>query len=83
MDLQYGKTPRNRVVEMIVSIGPWLTSRPQMSVKLFLYGGSPGEIGGNRILVELRDRRWLLDFGTRAKGGLGGQTGNSFRSLAD
>jgi len=54
-----------------------------MSVKLFLYGGSPGEIGGNRILVELRDRRWLFDFGTRAKGGLGGQTGNFFRSFAD
>ncbi|MGH7545898.1 MAG: MBL fold metallo-hydrolase [Gemmatimonadota bacterium] len=26
-----------------------------------------GEIGGNRILLEFGDRRWLLDFGTRFK----------------
>lgn len=26
-----------------------------------------GEIGGNRILLEWDDRRWLLDFGTRFK----------------
>ncbi len=30
-----------------------------------VYGGAPGEIGGNRILLEWDERRWLLDFGTR------------------
>lgn len=30
-----------------------------------VYGGAPGEIGGNRILLEWDDAAWLLDFGTR------------------
>lgn len=34
-------------------------------VSVTVYGGAPGEIGGNRILLEWADRRWLLDFGTR------------------
>jgi hypothetical protein len=29
-----------------------------------VYGGAPGKIGGNRILLEWDDGRWLLDFGT-------------------
>ncbi|HZI21846.1 MAG TPA: MBL fold metallo-hydrolase [Gemmatimonadales bacterium] len=35
------------------------------SVTLTVYGGAPGEIGGNRIVLEWTDRRWLLDFGMR------------------
>jgi hypothetical protein len=35
------------------------------SVSVTAYGGAPGEIGGNRILLEWTDHRWLLDFGTR------------------
>ncbi len=35
------------------------------SVTLTVYGGAPGEIGGNRILLEWAERRWLLDFGMR------------------
>jgi ribonuclease J len=34
-------------------------------VTLTVYGGAPGEIGGNRILLEWGERRWLLDFGMR------------------
>jgi ribonuclease J len=34
---------------------------------------SSGEIGGNKILVETPDRRWMLDFGTRFS-----QTGRYF-----
>jgi ribonuclease J len=30
-----------------------------------MYGGAPGEIGGNRILLEWDDGGWMLDFGTR------------------
>lgn len=30
-----------------------------------VYGGAPGEIGGNRISLEWAARRWLLDFGMR------------------
>jgi ribonuclease J len=46
------------------------------SITLTLYGGSPGEIGGNRILLEWPDHRWLLDFGTRF-----GQTGKYFEEF--
>jgi len=46
------------------------------SVAITLYGGSPGEIGGNRILLEWPERRWLLDFGTRF-----GQTGKYFEEF--
>jgi len=38
-------------------------SRTGFSVTV--YGGAPGEIGGNRILLEWAARRWLLDFGMR------------------
>ena len=41
-----------------------------------LFGGSPGEIGGNRILLEWPEGRWLLDFGTRF-----GQTGKYFEEF--
>jgi len=30
-----------------------------------VYGGAPGEIGGNRILLEWDEGGWMLDFGTR------------------
>ena len=46
------------------------------SVTITLYGGSPGEIGGNRILLEWPEHRWLLDFGTRF-----GQTGKFFEEF--
>jgi len=46
------------------------------SVSITLYGGAPGEIGGNRILLEWQARRWLLDFGTRF-----GQTGKFFEEF--
>ena len=45
-------------------------------VSITLYGASPGEIGGNRILLEWPERRWLLDFGTRF-----GQTGKFFEEF--
>jgi ribonuclease J len=38
---------------------------PGSAVTLTVYGGAPGEIGGNRILLEWAERRWLLDFGMR------------------
>jgi hypothetical protein len=38
---------------------------PGSRVYVTVYGGAPGEIGGNRILLEWPDRRWLLDFGMR------------------
>ncbi len=34
-------------------------------LRITVYGGAPGEIGGNRILLEWDDGAWLLDFGTR------------------
>ena len=46
------------------------------AVTISLYGGSPGEIGGNRILLEWPEHRWLLDFGTRF-----GQTGKFFEEF--
>ncbi len=46
------------------------------SVAITLYGGSPGEIGGNRILLEWPEHRWLLDFGTRF-----GQTAKYFEEF--
>ncbi len=45
-------------------------------VSITLYGGAPGEIGGNRILLEWPEHRWLLDFGTRF-----GQTGRFFEEF--
>jgi hypothetical protein len=36
---------------------------PDSRLSVTVYGGAPGEIGGNRILLECADRRWLLDFG--------------------
>jgi hypothetical protein len=30
-----------------------------------VYAGAPGEIDGNRLLLEWDDGGWLLDFGTR------------------
>ncbi len=47
----------------------------QAAVRITLYGGA-GEIGGNRILLEWPERRWLLDFGTRF-----GQTGKFFEEF--
>src|SRR2546429_7895804 len=41
-----------------------------------VYGGAPGEIGGNRILLEWAARRWLLDFGMRF-----GPTGKFFEEF--
>jgi ribonuclease J len=38
---------------------------PDASLEVTIYGGAAGEIGGNRILLEWSERRWLLDFGTR------------------
>jgi len=46
------------------------------SVSITLYGAAPGEIGGNRILLEWPEPRWLLDFGTRF-----GQTGKFFEEF--
>jgi len=45
-------------------------------LSITVYGGAPGEIGGNRILVEWPARRWLLDFGMRF-----GPTGRFFEEF--
>jgi ribonuclease J len=34
-------------------------------LRVTVYGGAAGEIGGNRILLETDEGNWLLDFGTR------------------
>jgi ribonuclease J len=42
---------------------------PALTVTVLAGAAGPdeasGEIGGNKILLELADRRWMLDFGTR------------------
>jgi len=45
-------------------------------LSITVYGGAPGEIGGNRILLEWARRRWLLDFGMRF-----GATGRFFEEF--
>jgi ribonuclease J len=49
---------------------------PKTGLSLTVYGGAPGEIGGNRVLLEWSDRRWLLDFGMRF-----GPTGKFFEEF--
>ncbi|HVH68349.1 MAG TPA: MBL fold metallo-hydrolase [Gemmatimonadales bacterium] len=49
---------------------------PSSDLSITVYGGAPGEIGGNRILVEWAARRWLLDFGMRF-----GPTGKFFEEF--
>jgi len=34
-------------------------------LRIAIFGGAAGEIGGNRILLLWDDAAWLLDFGTR------------------
>lgn len=49
---------------------------PKTGLSVTVYGGAPGEIGGNRILLEWSARRWLLDFGMRF-----GPTGRFFEEF--
>jgi ribonuclease J len=45
-------------------------------LRVTVYGGAAGEIGGNRILLETGEGNWLLDFGTRF-----GETGKYFEEF--
>src|ERR1700758_5568310 len=50
---------------VVDSLKPFAPFSMATQVRISIFGGAAGEIGGNRILLSWDGAAWLLDFGTR------------------